>query len=375
MREEFQQRRGYDPLPWLTCVAESVSERVRTNKTAYNTNRYFRSFDSVELSDRFRWDYEQTLSELLAEKYIGRLAERAHERGLRLTTEGYDLPFGDEGNYVNRADEPMSEFWTSKASWARGFNERKGAQMASVAHVNGRTIVAAEAFTSDEHEKWMLYPASIKALGDAQFCFGVNRFIIHRYAHQPYLDRVPGATMGPWGLHYERTQTWWEMASAWHEYLSRCQFMLRQGLFVADLLYLRPEIPNQTYFTPNPAPPAGYRYDEISADNLISRITVEKGKLVLPDGMSYRVLVLPPMKTMTPALAEKIEMLVSAGATVVASSAMPNASPSLTDYPKCDGQVAQRLLGRFGVIAMEATSLRTNWASANFTGACRLKRF
>ena len=81
-----------------------------------------------------------------------------------------------------------------------------------------------------------LTPADIKALGDFEFSQGINRFVVHRYAHQPYLDRAPGATMGPWGLHYERTQTWWEMSGAWHEYLARCQFMLRQGKFVADLL-------------------------------------------------------------------------------------------------------------------------------------------
>lgn len=341
MREEFQQRRGYDPLPWLTCVAEGVSERVRTNNTAWNTNRYFRSFDSVALSDRFRWDYEQTLAEMLAENYVGHMTELAHQRGLNLKMEGYDLPFGDEATYTARADEPMSEFWTSKAAWAKGFNEHKAAQMASVAHVYGKKIVGAESFTSDEREKWTLHPALIKALGDAQLAYGVNRFMFHRYAHQPYLDRAPGATMGPWGLHYERTQTWWEMSGAWHEYLARCQFLLRQGLFVADLLYLRPEIPNQTYFTPNPPVPNGYRHDEISAEALLTRVTVQDGRLTLPDGMSYRVLVLPPVQTMTPELAAKIKALVNAGATVVATTDAPKASPSLANYPQCDAQVAQ----------------------------------
>ena len=152
-------------------------------------------------------------------------------------------------------------------------------------------------------------------------------------------NRVPGATMGPWGLHYERTQTWWEMSGAWHEYLARCQYLLRQGLFVADLLYLRPESPNQTYLTPNPLPPAGYRYDEISAEALIQRVSVRDGKLVLPDGMSYRVLVLPERTVMTPALAEKIKSLVAAGATVFGPK--PQASPSLQDFPQCDRVVAK----------------------------------
>ncbi|HEY2329342.1 MAG TPA: glycosyl hydrolase, partial [Verrucomicrobiae bacterium] len=181
--------------------------------------------------------------------------------------------------------------------------------------------------------------ATIEALGDYEFCQGINRFVIHRYAHQPYLDRFPGATMGPWGLHYERTQTWWEMSGAWHEYLSRCQFMLRQGMFVADLCYLRPQEPYQTAFNPAPAVPAGYKYDECSAEALIARMSVKDGKLVLPDGMSYRLLVLPENTLMTPVFAQKIKQLVADGATVFGPR--PTASPSLTDFPKCDAEVAQ----------------------------------
>ena len=297
-----------------------------------------RDFDDAEKTKRFRWDFDQTISELLAQNYTGHLAKLAHEHGLRLTVEGYDLPFGDEGIYTAGVDEPMSEFWTSKAAWADGFVYHKGVQMASVAHTTGRAVVGAESFTSDEHEKWMMYPATIKALGDLEFCQGINRFVIHRYAHQPYLDRAPGATMGPWGLHYERTQTWWEMSKPWHEYLTRCQYLLRQGKFAADVCYLRPELPNQTYFTPNPPLPTGYKYDEISAQTLIDRMSVKDGKLVLPDGMNYRALVLPNTSKMTPALARKIKELVELGATIYGPR--PQTSPSLQDYPHCDEEVA-----------------------------------
>ncbi len=211
--------------------------------------------------------------------------------------------------------------------------------MASVAHIMGDRIVGAEAFTSGDSEQWKMHPATVKALGDYEFSQGINRFVIHRYAHQPYLDRFPGATMGPWGLHYERTQTWWEMSGAWHQYLARCQFMLRQGLFVADFCCLRPELPDQTFFTPMPKVPVGYKYDECSAEALIARMKVKDGRLVLPDGMSYRLLMLPETSAlMTPALVGKIKQLVEAGATVLGPR--PTASPSLSDFPKCDEEVA-----------------------------------
>jgi alpha-L-rhamnosidase/PA14 domain len=130
------------------------------------------------------------------------------------------------------------------------------------------------------------------------------------------------------------------MSGAWHEYLSRCRFVLRQGLFVADLCYLRPQLPDQTSFTPVPAVPAGYKYDECSAEALIARMSVKDGRLVLPDGMSYRLLVLPEGNTlMTPALVGKIKQLVEAGATVVGPR--PTASPSLADFPQCDAEVTK----------------------------------
>lgn len=323
-REEFQKRRGYDPIPFLPDVTDAKIAGPHC------------TIGDEAMATRFRWDFQQTLAELLAENYVGRLAELAHEHGLRLSIEGYDLPFGDEATYTARADEPMSEFWVPNGNQ----NQAKPGQMASVAHVMGHKIVGAEAFTSGDGEQWKWHPATVKALGDYQFSRGINRFVIHRYAHQPYLDRFPGATMGPWGLHYERTQTWWEMSGAWHEYLTRCQFLLRQGWFVADLCYLRPELPNQTYFEPLPEVPDGCQYDECSAEALIARMTVTNGLLRLPDGMSYRLLVLPAKKTlMTPALVQKIKELVAAGATVFGPR--PTASPSLTDFPKCDAEVTR----------------------------------
>jgi hypothetical protein len=324
--QEFQKRRGYDPLAFLPDVTDGKMSGADAHSI----------IGGPEMARRFRWDFDQTISELLAENYVGRLAQLAHQRGLRLTLEGYNLPFGDEATYTQRADEPMTEFWATGGAE----NRAKGRQMASVAHIMGEKIVGAEAFTSGDSEQWKMHPATVKALGDYEFAQGINRFVVHRYAHQPYLDRFPGATMGPWGLHYERTQTWWEMSGAWHEYLARCQYMLRQGLFVADLCFLRPELPNQTYFKPAPAVPAGYKYDECSAEALIARMSVQEGRLVLPDGMSYGLLVLPEKATlMTPALVKKISQLVQAGATVLGPR--PTASPSLAHFPKCDQEVAQ----------------------------------
>jgi hypothetical protein len=315
MREEFQKRRGYDPLVLLPVMAG-------------------RTVDGPEVTARFLWDMRRTVAELFYDNYAGRLAKLAHRHGLQLSIEAYgDFPF-DELLYAGRADSPMGEFWVGPDF--NGMNNIRA--MASAAHIYGKRIVGAEAFTSVPAQgKWTNHPFSLKSLGDVAFCSGINRFVFHRFALQPWLDRSPGMTMGPWGVHYERTETWWEQSRPWHEYLARCSYLLRQGLSVADLCYLQSEsIPTNNYGLEH-LPPGPYEFDGCSPEVVLTRMSVRDGRLVLPDGMSYRLLVLPPSTTMTPELLSKIKELVDAGATVIGPR--PTKSPSLCGYPQCDAKV------------------------------------
>lgn len=312
MRDEFQRRRKYDLLPFLPVMTGRV-------------------VDSLEISERFLWDLRQTVSELVLDNYAGRFAELAHARGMRFTVEAYGCPC-DALPFAGRSDEPMGEFWTPSAAAIETCKT-----MASAAHVYGQRIVGAEAFTAGDHERWREHPALLKSLGDRVFCQGINRFVFHRYAMQPWAEeRVPGMTMGPWGQHYERTQTWWESSAAWHEYLARCQFLLRQGLYAADICYVQPEAPPQG---PRDYPRRGYGWDQCPPEVVLTRMSVQDGRITLPDGMNYRVLVLPDLPSMTPTLLRKIKDLVTAGATVIGPK--PIMSPSLTDWPDCDAEVAR----------------------------------
>ena len=311
MREEFQRRRGYDLFSFLPVITGRV-------------------VDSLEVSERFLWDLRQTVSELVLENYAGHMRELAHAHGMRFTVEAYGCPC-DSLSFAGKSDEPMGEFWTPSGAI------ETCKTMASAAHVFGNKTVGAEAFTSGDQERWREHPALLKALGDQVFCQGVNRFVFHRYAMQPWVDgRVPGMTMGPWGQHYERTQTWWDWTPAWHQYLARCQHLLRQGLFVADICYVQPEAPPQG---PRDYARKGYDWDECPPDAVLTRMSVQDGRLVLPDGMSYRLLVLPDLQTMTPQLLGKIKDLVAAGATVLGPR--PVMSPSLSNYPDCDAEIAR----------------------------------
>jgi hypothetical protein len=316
-REEFKSRRGYDPLPYLPAMTGRIVE-------------------NMDVTERFLWDLRRTIADLFADNYFGHFRKMCHRNGLQLSVEPYGNGGFDDLTSGGRGDLPMTEFWVGQGPDPSG-----GKLASSIAHAYGKRFVGAESFTASwEVGRWQNDPFSIKALGDMMYCGGVNRFIFHRWAQQPWLDRVPGMTMGPWGMHMERTLTWWNQAHAWLKYLSRCQFMLQEGQFVADVCYFAGEgsphsLPGRGGLTP--VLPAGHDYDGCDADVILTRMAVRDGKIVLPDGMSYVALVLTQSERMTPVLLRKIRQLVSDGATVV--GARPKASPSLTDYPACDGEV------------------------------------
>lgn len=319
--QEFRRRRGYDLTPYLPVLTGRV-------------------VNSPELTERFLWDFRRTIADLFAENYAARMAELVHQAGLNFSIEHYGNGPFDDLEYGSYADMPMGTFWHRPAGWCR-----MNKVASSVAHVYGRTIVPSEALTSGGG--WREDPFALKQLGDAAYCDGANRFVIHRFTHQPWTNRAPGMTLGPWGIHFERSNTWWEQSRAWLRYLARCQYLLQEGRFVADVVYYNGEgapnslrnnglLKNVAGDISDGELPPGYDYDGCCTGALLA-MRVKDGQVVLPSGMSYRLLALPPERTMTPAVLRKIKKLVEAGATVVGPK--PDASPSLTEYPQCDTEV------------------------------------
>ena len=332
-RADFEKRRGYDPLPYLP---------VMTGRVVQN----------LEVSERFLWDLRQTAQELVIENHALRLKELGHRHGLQLSIEPYDLNPTADLNLGSAADVPMCEFWSK----GHGFStEYSCFEAVSIGHTDGAKIIAAESFTANDTDGWLQYPGSMKAQTDWAFATGVNRFVIHRYQHQPALDQFPGMTFGPYGVHWERTETWWDMVPAYHKYLARCQQMLRRGLPVADMLYLTPEgaphvfRPPASATTGDPPDRRGYNFDGVSPEVLIKTATVKDRRIAFPGGMTYRVLVLPRCEAMTPGLVRKIKELVEAGATVIGTP--PSRSPSLAGYPQCDEEVKRLAAEIWGTAA------------------------
>lgn len=327
MLDEFKTRRGYDPTPWLPVLTGRVVE-------------------SADASDRFLWDYRRTLSDLIADNHYGAIANFLHERGLLLTSEaaGLGTPTLEDGLLnKGKTDIPMAEFWMQgfpDGRTLRDTDEADVREAASAAHIYGTNIAAAESFTTIGVSAWEHTPAYLKWAADYTMTLGLNRFVIHTSAHQPF-ERKPGMTLDVAGQHFSRHTTWAELAGPWMTYLARSSYLLQQGRFVADLCYYYGESTPVTVPATkeiSPAPPAGYSYDFLNTEVLLNRLKVVDGRLVLPGGMSYRVLVLPETDRMTPRVAEKIRELASAGAVVVGPK--PSRSPSLSGQPAADEKVA-----------------------------------
>jgi hypothetical protein len=331
-RREFQKRRGYDPQPFFPTYLGLI-------------------VGSPEMTERFLWDLRLTGQELVLENHAQHLKSLGRKYGLGLSIEPYDMNPTADLDLGAVADVPMCEFW-SPGYFNTIYSCIEGA---SIAHTMGRPILAAEAFTAGSQENWQQYPGSMKNQGDWAFCMGINRFVYHTFAHKPLgANYRPGMTMGPYGVHWDRGQTWWSMAADYHRYITRCSYMLRQGVTVADILYLTPGGAPHVFQPPTSAlegegilaDKRGYSFDGCSPNILIERAQVRNGLISFPEGTTYSLLVLPDCQTMLPSVLRKIEQLVSAGATIVGSP--PLKSPSLMDYPKCDRQlqqIARRLWG------------------------------
>ncbi|MDR1414317.1 MAG: glycosyl hydrolase [Odoribacteraceae bacterium] len=340
-REEFTGRRGYDPQPFYPVYAGVMVE-------------------SREVSERFLWDMRLTAQELVLEYHAGHIRRYARRYGMGLSVEPYDMTPLSDLELAVASDVPMCEFWNSRG-YRRGGNHNTSfstGEGASAAHLLGQAVVPAESFTTNG-DAWTSDPATIKNQGEWAWAAGVNRFMYHTFVHQALPDSLrPGMTMGPYGVNWDRNQTWWYLSRAYHDYVARGQFMLQQGRTVADVLYLCPEGAPHVFRAPasalegnNPMLPdrKGYNFDACPP-SMIYKATVKEGRVVFPSGASYRLLALPRFETMTPEMLRKIMELVREGATVVGLP--PRQSPSLVGYPACDAEVqglARELWGEGGL--------------------------
>lgn len=334
---KFKDRYGYDPLPYLPALHGKV-------------------VGSPEMSDRFLWDLRRLIADKVAYDYVGGLREISHQNGLRTWLENYGhwgFP-GEFLQYGGQSDEVAGEFW---AAGELGNIENRAAS--SSAHIYGKTKVSAESFTAGG-KPYIRYPAYIKQRGDRFFTEGINNTLLHVFIQQPD-ERMPGVNAN-FSTEFNRHNTWFDYLDLFTSYLKRCNFMLQQGKYVADVAYFIGEDAPKMTGTTDPELPLGYSFDYINAEVIMNRLSVKNGRLFLPDGMNYGLLVLPKLETMRPELLEKIRDLVSQGATIMGSA--PKRSPSLEHYPLADqqvGKIAGKLWGDIDGINIQARKYGKGW--------------
>ena len=286
----------------------------------------------TEESERFLEDFRRVVADLFARNYAGCLARLCRENGLMLSIEPYGNGPFDNLQYGQYADIPMSEFWSQSSNGDHGVLKVHNARLAAtLSHVWGRRYAAAESFTAGPETggRWLTTPFSIKSQGDRAYANGINRIVYHRFTHQPWPgDKyLPGMTMGRWGMHLDRTQTWWPLAGDWFAYQTRCQWMLQEGVFAADVLFwCGEEVPLSGTDT---RLPRGYDFDYCATEAFM-RLKVENGRIVSPGGVAYALLALPATDTLSISSLEKIGELLDAGAKIC-SIARPKRAPGLSN--------------------------------------------
>ncbi|MFM7182838.1 MAG: glycosyl hydrolase [Verrucomicrobiales bacterium] len=312
--EKFEKRYGYSPVRFLPCLTGRV-------------------VDSPEVSTRFLWDWRHLISESIATEYVGGLREVANENQLTLWHENYGhWGFASEFLfYGSKSDQVGAEFWENNEP----LHNIECRAASSCSHVYGRNDVYSEAFTSNR--SFTQSPASMKQWCDWAYGAGVNHQILHVYIHQPD-ERKPGITAW-FGTPFNRHNTWFEQSKAFIDYTRRCSVLLKQGVPVIDVAYYIGENAPSMQGPRDPELPAGYDFDYINSDVLINRATVKNGRITVPDGPSYAVLVLPKQTIMRPQVADTIRRLVRDGATVLGPK--PVSSPSLAGFPASDQDLAK----------------------------------
>ncbi len=319
--DEFKKRRGYEMTPYMPVL----------------TNRIV---GSREISNRFLHDFRRTVSDLVAEEHYQTFSEIANRNGLLAQPESggpHAAPI-DAIQTMKYNDIPMGEFWVrSNTHRVEDDSRLYGKQSASVAHIYGKRYVAAEGPTSIG-PFWERPPKDCKNVIDRIFCSGVNKIVWCHYTTSPDEFGEPGNTFFA-GTHLNRHVTWWDESKAFIEYMNRSSSLLSQGLFKADALYYYgDDSPNFVFLKEEVTDLGkGYDWDKCSYDLLLEKVKIVNGRITLPDGMNYSILVLPDEKAIKAELLVKLKELVKQGMVLVGPK--PERATGLKNYPDSDNMV------------------------------------
>lgn len=299
--QEFQQLRGYDMRRYLPVMVGYV-------------------VGSAEESGQFLYDLRHTINDLITDRYYGEFNRLCHAesplggetsgKGLTLTAQaigGALCMAGDAISVKRLVDKPQSEFWGYQTEGSFDIKD-----CSSAAHLYGKQIASGEAYTDATYKHTL---ADIKNLADYAFAFGINELVVCAVAYQPWVrgdgedEKLKINTANGRQYVLNRLNTLWPLSRPFWDYQARCSWMLRQGKPVSDFcLYLGDDIPARILGHKLPDFPQGYDFDAFTTDALLHRMTVRDGRVMLPDGVSYRMMILPQDGQLTDEARRQIDL-------------------------------------------------------------------
>lgn len=302
---EFEKRRGYSLLPYIPVLCGESS-------------------GSSETDDAVLYDFRRTIADLIENNYYKHFSDLLHENKMEFHSEviygNANYPALDILKTTKYVDLPMYEFWsTTDNNLNLTYYPVSGVELnmpACAAIGYQKPVMASEAYTGMAH--YCESPAGLKPFGDRAYCAGINQMILHSYVHQPN-DKVPGMTLGQFGSHFNRNNSYWQYISGWFNFQERINYVLQQGVASHDVLYyLGDQLPQYLVYNQSNKLPFGYMFNSCNFDILKNRIKVSNGKLVLNNEVSYSLLSFPPYETMSFETLKHLEALIKQGAVVYA---------------------------------------------------------
>ncbi|MEN8201994.1 MAG: glycosyl hydrolase [Bacteroidota bacterium] len=300
--EEFYRYNGYEIIKYLPVISGKIIE-------------------SREVSNAFLADLRKTIAHLVSENHYRTFAEHAarYKLGIQPECSGpHAGPLDGITNY-SHSDIMMSEFWSPSPHRPDPHNRFFVKQASSAAHIYGKQLVGAESFTTLRKPHWadkLWY--DMKPHMDYEICEGLNLIFFHTFTCSPKEMGIPGQEYFA-GTHVNPNVTWWDQSDAFMEYITRVQSIVQNGRFKADVLYYYGDhVPNIAVFKGFNQAGAlpGYDYD-VTNEEVLLRLKVVNGKIEVPGGIQYRVLVLPDHRVLSLAVLEKVSELLQKGATIL----------------------------------------------------------
>lgn len=320
--EQFTQRQGYDPTLYLPTMMGYI-------------------INGVKESDGFLFDVRRNIADMISDNYYGTVEKLCKERGLVFTAQAIGNALcivGDPIQAKSKVSKPQGEFWCIHPDGNYDIKESS-----SAAHLYGKQIASAEAFTDTKYSASL---ADLKSLADYAYTFGINEFVICASPYQPWLDKIPGSTGG--GRHYaiNRNNTWWSYSRPFWDFQARSAYIMRQGKPSIDLcVYLGENAPVKILTYRLPDIPGGFDFDAFTSHALFTRMDAKDGRITLPDGTGYSMMILPRNGDITLDALRKIHSIVKKGAKIYGPKPLRSKSKKdINQYTEYE-QLANQLWG------------------------------